>query len=879
MIKIKKIKISAKKKFLSKAERREAENIRKMPDRSPILILLYLIGLFGIMNVLNQAFHLSQNLLIITIGIVEAVSLFLWYMYMYHHKNFIWLVLISCGIALLFIVLNYRIILYNFYQMRTVNAGLSTPLVILMAGVLVFLVFTLEFVTRNHSIMFLFCTAILIFGPLLGIKADAVTAMMIIAFQFGFMVLNMTNAPPRKSLKVKKRAKITALSTAVTAGLLLIAFLPSLIIEGEYEQNILFQIYQADGYIQDALSYFARGEESGIIDGSVSRGNLRQTGDKIFEAKLVNSPKQRIYLSGFKGKNYDGNNWDNAFEHILEPVSNFSDVNSDSYLYSSSVNYSTAYSPYEDENYIGRRHYYREIFMNDLIADTIDQYYFPAMTDVLKDLDIEPTMINFQNHVIYVVDSTKNQFVIIQDNGEIWINGDPSGSDLVESSAFDYQTMPNYPEALLGTDNSDPVNKIYSKDVGFDINQTEKGNRIYISPEPNMMQNILIPYYSSFSKAEISPYSEYSSKPYYNYYAYSESIQDVYAKDHWQGYSTYEYFIEKYMEAIQSEYTFVDTDEMPRLAELCYHTPLNDLNEITTFILYTLQTHADYSTTPGTVPYNKNTIEYFLFDNHRGYCVHFATAAAMMYRMYGIPARYVSGYAVDVNLFQETESSNYHYTADVTDKSAHAWVEIFLKDYGWVPVEVTPTTVGSMIAEYPGYGSEDMNRIMAEHDWHFKKSGTSAAAVDNNNANNNLFGVGELSLSNTFFGLMLISLFVFVLFLIIRWRYILYQQPKMNCRQLFDRLIRALHFSKILTDMNGSEKNFAEELKKSIPEMQKEEAEKLIAILQADNYSRKPVSQEETDFVRKLYIQSAEYLYQQSKWFKKPIFKFIKCFC
>lgn len=73
-------------------------------------------------------------------------------------------------------------------------------------------------------------------------------------------------------------------------------------------------------------------------------------------------------------------------------------------------------------------------------------------------------------------------------------------------------------------------------------------------------------------------------------------------------------------------------------------------------------------------------VEHFL-ELGRGYCVHFATAGALLLRMQGIPARYASGYLA--HLDGEGEAS-------VLDSNAHAWVEIYLDGYGWHPVEMTP---------------------------------------------------------------------------------------------------------------------------------------------------------------------------------------------
>lgn len=71
-----------------------------------------------------------------------------------------------------------------------------------------------------------------------------------------------------------------------------------------------------------------------------------------------------------------------------------------------------------------------------------------------------------------------------------------------------------------------------------------------------------------------------------------------------------------------------------------------------------------------------------------GYCIHFASAAVMMFRSMGIPARYAEGYFADNDSVVRTTSSTTKY--NVTDKCAHAWVEIYQEGLGWVPVEVTP---------------------------------------------------------------------------------------------------------------------------------------------------------------------------------------------
>ncbi len=74
-------------------------------------------------------------------------------------------------------------------------------------------------------------------------------------------------------------------------------------------------------------------------------------------------------------------------------------------------------------------------------------------------------------------------------------------------------------------------------------------------------------------------------------------------------------------------------------------------------------------------------VVWFAENATEGYCVHFASAAAVLLREAGIPTRFVTGYMVKAEAGQETV---------VYGKDAHAWAECFLEGVGWVPVEATP---------------------------------------------------------------------------------------------------------------------------------------------------------------------------------------------
>lgn len=120
--------------------------------------------------------------------------------------------------------------------------------------------------------------------------------------------------------------------------------------------------------------------------------------------------------------------------------------------------------------------------------------------------------------------------------------------------------------------------------------------------------------------------------------------------------------------------------------------------------------HTTYSLSPGKVPWGEDYTEYFLFENKKGYCVHYATAATLLFRSYGIPARFVSGYLIDEEQWKAADDGAYQVTA--TGADAHAWTEIYTGDGIWIPVELTPGYGGSGRSEENG-GSEETDRSEA----------------------------------------------------------------------------------------------------------------------------------------------------------------------
>ena len=88
-------------------------------------------------------------------------------------------------------------------------------------------------------------------------------------------------------------------------------------------------------------------------------------------------------------------------------------------------------------------------------------------------------------------------------------------------------------------------------------------------------------------------------------------------------------------------------------------------------------------------------LAHFVADGKRGYCQHFAGAMALMLRMLGIPARVAVGFT----------SGTYEDGGwTVTNHNAHAWVEVWFPNYGWLPFDPTPSR-GSLAASYSASSS------------------------------------------------------------------------------------------------------------------------------------------------------------------------------
>lgn len=90
-----------------------------------------------------------------------------------------------------------------------------------------------------------------------------------------------------------------------------------------------------------------------------------------------------------------------------------------------------------------------------------------------------------------------------------------------------------------------------------------------------------------------------------------------------------------------------------------------------------------YSLKPG-IAADGNQLSHFLFTSKKGYCTYYAFSLALMLRSIGIPSRVAAGF------FLQPDSATLNYFP-VRANMAHAWVEVFFTNYGWISFDPTST--------------------------------------------------------------------------------------------------------------------------------------------------------------------------------------------
>ncbi len=150
--------------------------------------------------------------------------------------------------------------------------------------------------------------------------------------------------------------------------------------------------------------------------------------------------------------------------------------------------------------------------------------------------------------------------------------------------------------------------------------------------------------------------------------------------------------------AFMSYYTFIpkgeDFDSVRALAKEITKNATTPIDKIIAIRNYftsvdeTGQPLFKYTDNPGVpgLP-SASKLNYFLFENRKGYCAYYAGATLFLLRALGLPARVATGF---LTMDRSTKNKGWYW---FYEDQAHAWTQVFFPGYGWLDFDTTiPST-------------------------------------------------------------------------------------------------------------------------------------------------------------------------------------------
>ncbi|HEX3028391.1 MAG TPA: transglutaminase-like domain-containing protein [Clostridia bacterium] len=233
--------------------------------------------------------------------------------------------------------------------------------------------------------------------------------------------------------------------------------------------------------------------------------------------------------------------------------------------------------------------------------------------------------------------------------------------------------------------------------------------------------------------------------------------------------------------------------ELARSIASSYETDYEKVKAIENYLSNNFQ----YTLAPRSTPPGRDFTDYFLFDLKEGYCVYYASAMAIMVRSIGLPARYIEGFILPAVPGKEG-------IYNVTNQQAHAWVEVYLEGFGWIPFEPTSPFVSAF------YNNDGKNMFSPSFYSNSKyldyikglKAYNNPEALSSENSGNSLkhhkSGSGFIVFIILFFVSILLSILIFNhLRQKIRTYKLKNLPPKEKVIMLFELYVRMLKFFKL----------------------------------------------------------------------------------
>lgn len=297
-----------------------------------------------------------------------------------------------------------------------------------------------------------------------------------------------------------------------------------------------------------------------------------------------------------------------------------------------------------------------------------------------------------------------------------------------------------------------------------------------------------------------------------------------------------------------------------------------DIDTIAQEIAALLAEQTRYSIYPGATPKGEDFAEYFYFQNKKGYCSHYATVAVLLFRMKGIPARYVAGYVVEPGEF--VRDTDGRYAANVTGESAHAWAEVYKPGEGWIPIETTPGYIAEEFREHipqpqeevvlpAGEETEQPETERPQEKQEQPEREEAADQADELNAAGDIRKKErrEGAEQGKHRGYAAVVCAAVGICAVILYRQLLARRRKRHSGQtnynqktqeLFYRIFKKLKKERIVTEETPLNQVFVEKLCGAYADISEEEAVRLLELVNRANFGRKELEREEYLFCRQM---------------------------
>lgn len=341
----------------------------------------------------------------------------------------------------------------------------------------------------------------------------------------------------------------------------------------------------------------------------------------------------------------------------------------------------------------------------------------------------------------------------------------------------------------------------------------------------------------------------------------------------------------------ESTYMYVPEDKIPRIVELCNTSGVRKGNytAATNFIISTLNEMTTYTTSPGNAPSGVDIAEYFLFDSGKGFCQQYATTAALMYRLLGLPSRYVTGYMVTPSDFHKNSDGTY--TAIATDEKAHAWVEVYVDGTGWIPTEVTfsqdeidqgGSTAGDDNNPMEEPTSEEPTTEPTENTTEPSDLTEPTTEPNNTNSSDNNNSMSEMLIQALKIVVTAVITVVVIIAVILffKWRRKgkLASLRRMKPNILLVKMVDMLHLGGYLKEYKGTESDFPEKLSELVEELSVSDITYFVNLANKAAFGNKPIEKDEKRAAYNHYVRTAEFVFGKLNFIKKIYFKYFKVY-